>query len=296
MVNESVKSWLTERGFADRLTEHRETIDTVEHAAQRIGCSEAEIAKTLSFIVEDKPVIVVMAGDGRVNSSKFKAQFHTKPHMIPREQVEELTGFQPGGVCPFGVPAGIPIWLDVSMKRFEYVHPAGGNEFTSVKLSPDELEKATDSIGWCDVCKGWGRSDQMQYECKITVLETKVFPELQEKYLADPKSGPCPCFKAGDTFVLKRTPEQDDFYHLMNGKFCGEAWDAISRYVYSALQGGSIMRKWTNDDRMMIACCNDGTRPVIFKIERIDIPETPEEEEWLSKQDFHNGADQAYTG
>jgi len=85
-----------------------------------------------------------------VNSSKFKAQFRTKPHMIPREQVEELTGFQPGGVCPFGVPAGIPIWLDVSMKRFEYVHPAGGNEFTSVKLSPDELEKATDSIGWCD--------------------------------------------------------------------------------------------------------------------------------------------------
>ena len=89
----------------------------------------------------------------------------------------------------------------------------------------------------------------MNYECKITVLETKVVPELQEKYLADPKSGPCPCFKAGDTFLLKRTPEQDDFYRLMNGKFCGEAWDAISRYVYAALQGGSIMRKWTNDDR-----------------------------------------------
>ena len=63
----------------------------------------------------------------------------------------------------------------------------------------------------------------MNYECKITVLETKVFPELQEKYLADPKSGPCPCFKAGDTFLLKRTPEQDDFYHLMNGRFCGAA-------------------------------------------------------------------------
>ena len=110
----------------------------------------------------------------------------------------------------------------------------------------------------------------MQYECKITVLETKVFADYQEKYLADPKSGPCPFFKAGDTFVLKRTNEQDDFYHLMNGKFCGEAWDAISRYVYAALQGGSIMRKWTNDDRMMIACCNDGTRPVVFKIERID--------------------------
>ncbi len=129
--------------------------DTVEHAAQQIGCTEPEIAKTLSFIVEEKPVIVVMAGDGRVNSSKFKAQFHTKPHMIPRDQVEDLIGFQPGGVCPFGVPEGIPIWLDISMKRFEYVHPAGGNEFTSVKLTPEELEKASDAIGWCDVCKGW---------------------------------------------------------------------------------------------------------------------------------------------
>ena len=118
-----------------------------------------------------------------------------------------------------------------------------------------------------------------------------MFPEYQEKYLADPKSGPCPCFQKGDTFLLKRTAEQDDFYHLMNGKFCGEAWDAISRYVYTALQGGSIMHKWTNDERMMIACCNDGTRPVIFKIERIDIPETEEEKQWLEKQNFKNTAD-----
>ena len=91
----------------------------------------------------------------------------------------------------------------------------------------------------------------MQHECRITVLDTKVFPEYQEKYLADPKSGPCPCFQKGDTFLLKRTPERDDFYHLMNGKFCGEAWDAISRYVYTALQGGSIMHNWTNDDRLL---------------------------------------------
>ena len=77
-----------------------------------------------------------------------------------------------------------------------------------------------------------------------------------------------PFFNVGDEFVLKRTPQQDDFYHLMDGKFCGEAWDAVSRYVYTALQGGSIMKGWTKDDRIMIACCNDGTRPVIFKIER----------------------------
>lgn len=82
---------------------------------------------------------------------------------------------------------------------------------------------------------------------------------------------------------------------MMNGKFCGEAWDAISRYVYTVLQGGSIMHKWTNDGRMMIACCNDGTRPVIFKIERIDIPEN-EEEQWLAKQNFKNTAEDAYTG
>ena len=133
-------------------------------------------------------------------------------------------------------------------------------------------------------------------EIAITVLETKCFPDLQEKYLADPKSGPCPFFKPGDTFLLKRTPQQDDFYHLMNGKFCGEAWDAVSRYVYTALQGGSIMQGWTKDDRMMIACCNDGTRPVIFKIERIDIPENDEEREWLARQNFRNTAEDAYTG
>ena len=155
MLNETVFEWLKKKGYADRITEHTETIDTVEHAAQQIGCSEAEIAKTLSFLVDEKPVVVVMAGDGRVNSSKFKAQFHAKPSMVPRNRVEELVGFIPGGVCPFGVPLDIPIWLDVSLKRFEYVHPAGGNEYTSVKLTPEELEKASGAIGWCDVCKGW---------------------------------------------------------------------------------------------------------------------------------------------
>ena len=95
MINKKVLEFLKAKGYADRLTEHKETIDTVEHAAQQIGCSEAEIAKTLSFIVDEKPVIVVMAGDGRVNSSKFKALFHTKPSMIQRDQVEAITGFAP---------------------------------------------------------------------------------------------------------------------------------------------------------------------------------------------------------
>lgn len=150
-----VRKYLEERDLEDRITTHTETIDTVEHAAQQIGCSEAEIAKTLSFLVDEKPVIVVMAGDTRVNSSKFKAQFHEKPHMIPREDVERIIGDLPGGVCPFAIPAGIPIWLDISLKRFETVHPAGGDEFTSVAITPTELAKASGAIGWCDVCKGW---------------------------------------------------------------------------------------------------------------------------------------------
>jgi prolyl-tRNA editing enzyme YbaK/EbsC (Cys-tRNA(Pro) deacylase) len=155
MVNDRVKVFLEEKSLGDRLTVHTETIDTVEHAAQQIGCSEPEIAKTLSFLVEDKPFIVVMAGDGRVNSSKFKAKFHAKPHMIPRDQVETMIGFQPGGVCPFAVPGDVQVWLDISLKRFAYVHPAGGSEFTSVKLTPEELESASNAKGWVDVCKGW---------------------------------------------------------------------------------------------------------------------------------------------
>ena len=155
MSIEKVRSYFQTLGIAERIMEFDVSSATVELAAQAVGVEGARIAKTLSFIVDEKPVIVVMAGDVKVNSSKFKAVFHTKPHMIPREQVEEITGFQPGGVCPFAVPEEIPIWLDISMKRFAYVHPAGGNEFTSVKLTPEELEKITEPKGWCDICKGW---------------------------------------------------------------------------------------------------------------------------------------------
>ncbi len=155
MSFEKAKEYLREKGLEDKITIHKETIDTVEHAAQQIGCTEAEIAKTLSFLVDDQPVIVVMAGDGKVNSSKFKAVFHTKPHMVPRDQVNELIGHEPGGVCPFGVKAGVPIWLDISMKRFDVVHPAGGDEYTSVALTIGEMEQSVELSGWCDVCKGW---------------------------------------------------------------------------------------------------------------------------------------------
>lgn len=135
----------------------------------------------------------------------------------------------------------------------------------------------------------------MQHECKITVLETKVFRNFRKNILLTRNQDRVHVLRL-EIHFFERTPQQDDFYHLMNGKFCGEAWDAISRYVYTALQGGSIMHGWTNDERMMIACCNDGTRPVIFKIERIDIPENEDEKQWLEKHDFKNTAENAYTG
>ena len=110
----------------------------------------------------------------------------------------------------------------------------------------------------------------MQHKCKVTVIDKKLFPDLQKQYLADPKSGECPFYNVGDEFIFTRYGDEDTFWTMGKGTQCAEAWDCISRYIYTALQGGSIMRNWTNDEHMMIACCNDGTRPVIFRIERID--------------------------
>lgn len=101
---------------------------------------------------------------------------------------------------------------------------------------------------------------------KVTVLRRECFCDLQKKYLKDPESGKCPMFKEGQEFIFDPMTYQS----MNNGKFCGETWDCIHKYVYTALNGGSPMEGWTNDNHLMIACCNDGTRPVIFKIERLD--------------------------
>lgn len=128
----------------------------------------------------------------------------------------------------------------------------------------------------------------MQYKVKVTVIDKKLYPDLQQQYCANPQSGSCPCYHIGDEFIFERYGDADDFWHMGfntlketthsieqtagGTKFphCSEAWDAISRYIYTGLQGGSIMRHWMNDERIMITCCSDGTRPVIFKIERMD--------------------------
>lgn len=155
MSYQAVKAYFESAGIADHITEHDQTGDTVEHAAQTIGCTPAEIAKALSFSVDEKPVIVVMAGDAKVNSSKFKSCFHQKPVMILWEEVEEQIGHAPGGVCPFAVKEGVSVYLDVSLKRFSVVHTAAGIDTATIRLTMAELEEHSHAAGWVDVCKGW---------------------------------------------------------------------------------------------------------------------------------------------
>lgn len=130
------------------------------------------------------------------------------------------------------------------------------------------------------------------------MLDAKVHEDLRREYLADPDSGACPCLKKGDVCEFWCEGDRDDFCKFGGERrfACAEAWDCISRYVYTGLQGGAFMHKWANDDRVMIACCNDGTRPVIFKPERIDIPETEDERAYLEAHDFACGKDDAHTG
>lgn len=155
MSYQNVKAYFERAGIIDHITEHQQTGDTVEHAAETIGCTVAEIAKAMSFLVDGRPVMVVMAGDTKVNSSKFKACFHQKPIMVPREQVEELIGHAPGGVCPFAVKENVPIYLDVSLKRFPVIHTAAGTDMATIRLTLDELVEHAHAAGWVDVCKGW---------------------------------------------------------------------------------------------------------------------------------------------
>ena len=111
------------------------------------------LPRRFSFLVDDAAVLIVAAGDAKVNSSKFKAKFHAKAKMIPADRVEELVGHAPGGVCPFAVCVGVPVYLDESLRRFEYVYPACGSSNSAVRLTPAELERASGCVEWVDVCR-----------------------------------------------------------------------------------------------------------------------------------------------
>ena len=147
---------LSRFGLEDRVKLFDVSSATVELAAQAVGCQPDRIAKTLSFLLPEGPVLILAAGDARIDNGKYKARFHTKARMIPHDEVEPLIGHGVGGVCPFGVNEGIPVYLDESLRRFDVVYPAAGTPNSAVELSLEELERASQASGWVDVCKAWG--------------------------------------------------------------------------------------------------------------------------------------------
>lgn len=159
MSIERVKAYFASVGLADRVREFDVSSATVELAALALGCEGKRIAKTLSFMGPAGPLLVVAAGDARIDNAKFKAQFDLKAKMLTPEQAVELVGHAVGGVCPFAVNEGVEVWLDESLKRFETVFPACGSSNSAIELTIPELEKYAAPKGWVDVCKGWNDPD-----------------------------------------------------------------------------------------------------------------------------------------
>ena len=156
MSIQKVREYFRGFGIEDRIQEFDVSSATVELAAVAVGVEGARIAKSLSFKVDDTPVIVVAAGDAKVDNSRYKAQFHTKAKMLTAEEAHTRIGHDVGGVCPFALPEDVQVYLDVSLKRFDTVFPAAGSSNSAIELTCEELERyASNFQGWVDVCKAW---------------------------------------------------------------------------------------------------------------------------------------------
>ena len=147
------KKYLEEKGYVDHIIELEDSSATVELAAQALGVEPGMIAKTLSFLIGDTPILILTEGTVRIDNHKYKDTFHAKAKMIPFDEVENIIGHAPGGVCPFGINEGIEVYLDESLKQFTTVYPAAGNDHSAVKLTIPELEQVAEANGWVDVCK-----------------------------------------------------------------------------------------------------------------------------------------------
>lgn len=155
MAIEKVREYLKQYKIEDRIQEFDVSSATVELAAKALGCKPERIAKTLSFQVDGQAILIVAAGDAKVDNAKYKAQFNTKAKMLTAEEVEIKIGHGVGGVCPFGVNEGVTIYLDESLKRFETIFPACGSSNSAIELTLQELESYSGYASWIDVCKGW---------------------------------------------------------------------------------------------------------------------------------------------
>jgi len=153
MAIEKVKDYFKKYGLDNRIIESKESSATVELAALAFGCEPKRIAKSLSFIVNDSPILVVTAGDNKIDNAKFKNYFGVKASMIAFDQVLNLIGHDVGGVCPFAINDNVKVYLDISLKRFDTVFPACGSSNSAIKLTINELEKYSNYIEWIDVCK-----------------------------------------------------------------------------------------------------------------------------------------------
>lgn len=155
MAIEDVKAYFRQWDMEERIQEFEVSSATVELAAQALNCEPERIAKTMSFMVNEKPILIVTAGDARIDNALFKAKYATKAKMLTPDQVLKLVGHAVGGVCPFGIKDGVTVYLDESLKRFETVFPACGSSNSAIQLSIPELEKYSGYVEWVDVCKGW---------------------------------------------------------------------------------------------------------------------------------------------
>ena len=153
MSIEKVRAYFRSFGMEDRVMEFSVSSATVELAAQALNCEPQRIAKTLSFMVGEKPVLIVAAGDARIDNPKYKARFSQKAKMLSTQQAAELIGHAVGGVCPFAVNEGVTVYLDESLKRFETVFPACGSSNSAIELTIPELEQYSGFVAWIDVCK-----------------------------------------------------------------------------------------------------------------------------------------------
>ncbi|MBR5234505.1 MAG: YbaK/EbsC family protein [Clostridia bacterium] len=154
MSIERVREYFKGFGIEDRMLEFDVSSATVELAAQALGCEGKRIAKTLSFHVDGKVVLIVAAGDAKIDNSKYKGYFHVKAKMLSYDEAESLIGHAVGGVCPFAVNDNVEVYLDESLRRFETVYPAVGSSNSAIELTPDELEKySTNFVEWINVCK-----------------------------------------------------------------------------------------------------------------------------------------------